>query len=1244
VSKPFAPRHFLPAGWTVAIVALAAIAVVCIGRLRTHPPSEAARPDSAPSQTPAPGAEGTEHRGRIRPSLGEFPLVFEANQGQTDPRAKYIVRASGYALFLTANDLVFALRSSSQPAAQTTRKCNWARAAHVTSQASKECRTAAIHMRLLGGSPGAQIVASNQVPSRTNYFIGNDPGKWQANVPQYARVSYRNVYPGVSIAFYGVQRQLEFDFIVAPGASTAPIRLGVSGADRITMDDAGNLRLASQAGDVLLHKPIAYQEKDGARHPVEVSFVLDANNQVSFQVEDDDRSRELVIDPSVSYATYLGGTLEDDGNAIAIDSSGNTYITGQTTSTDFPTVPGSYRTTNAGALDVFVTKISADGSTLIYSTYIGGSGDDSGNAIAVDASGDAFVAGVTASATDFPATSGALQTAFGGGGLDAFVFELNSGGTALTFSTYLGGSGDDVANGLALDGSGNTYVVGSTTSTNFPTQNPVQAAGDGTSSGFVAKLNSSGSGLVFSTYLGGSGNDFAAAVALDSSNNVYVTGATQNPSFPVTANAFQKTCGSDGTCNGGLADAFVTVFKANGSGFVYSTFLGGESVDQGYGIAVDSAGDAYVTGATLSSDFPLKSPIQDTNGGAQDAFVAALTPAGSALLYSTYLGGSLNDTGTGIAVDAGNNVYVTGQTGSADFPTANPTQPSLGGDNDAFVTEINAGGSRFLFSTYLGGSLNENAETSIANENTIAIGAIAVDQVGANIYVTGNTFSTDFPTHSAYQPNNAGPGYADSFIAKYAQANFAVATSALSPPAVNPGISATSTITVGALNGFSTSVSLTCAVSPTTANSPTCGLSPASVNPGTPSTLTVTTKASTTPANYEITVTGTSGGFVHTASANISVQDFSIAASPLSPATVNPGGSATSTITVNAINGFGASVALTCAVSPASANSPTCGLNLGSVTPGTALTLTVASSATTPGDIYTVTVTGTYGADVHMTTVKLTVDGFLISATTPAAVNPGTSGTSTVTLTALNGYNLPVSLTCSVTGPGSPLPACSAASFSVNPVTPTGLGAQTTLTITTALPAKTTIRHESLLSPMWFPAMGISLLGFSCIAACGRRRKLVAVTLLGLLLAPLLMLPSCGGSNSPGTCTAVPNAPTALATSSTTSTGTILTWNAPAAIGAGNCGSVTYTIYQNGTKIGTSSTTGFNVLGLSPSTTYMFAVAASDNAGMGPPSAPLSVATSSGATPAGSYAITISGTDANNLSNSTQVTLTVNEN
>ena len=623
-------------------------------------------------------------------------------------------------------------------------------------------------MHLVGGNAQPQISAGNQLPGHSNYFIGNDRSQWHSNVAEFARVSYRDVYPGVNLAFYGKQKQLEFDFIVAPGASVMPIRLGVSGAKRVVTDDSGNLILASSAGDVLLHKPVAYQQKDGARQPVDARFVLQAQNQVSFELGNYDRSRELVIDPAVTYATYLGGLAEDDGYAIAVDSSGDAYVTGQTKSTNFPIVAGAYQSTPGGGFDVFVTKIKADGSALIYSTYVGGSGDDSGNAIAVDGSGDAFVAGGTKSTSNFPTTATAYQKSFGGGSLDAFVFELASSGGTLTYSTYLGGSGDDVATGLALakDGSGDTFVVGTTGSSNFPTTvGSVQPTINGNSNGFVTKLNSSGSApLVYSTYLGGGSGDFASAVAVDSSNDAFVTGATQNATFPTTPGAFQTTCGTAANCNGGLSDAFVSVLKPDASGFVYSTFLGGSGADQGLGIAVDSTGDAYVTGLTQSSDFKLQTAIQGTfGGGTQDAFVSALNPAGNTLLYSTYLGGNQNDGGAGIAVDANKNVYVTGQTASPNFPTKNATQGTLGGGNDAFVTQINPSGSAYVFSTYLGGSLNEDSTAS--GPSFSPTGAITVDSAGANIYVAGNTASTDFPKVSAEQPANGGG--TDAFVAKY---------------------------------------------------------------------------------------------------------------------------------------------------------------------------------------------------------------------------------------------------------------------------------------------------------------------------------------------------------------------------------------------------------------------------------------------------------------------------------------------
>ena len=869
MSKPSATKRFTLAGWVVAVALVAIAVVVSAGSagLRAHSGNATARPVSAPVQAPAMSAD---QRGRVAASLGKLPLAFEANQGQTDPQVKYMARGNGYTVFLTANDAVFALQSSSRSAdARMNGKHGLVAAAQAAPKTAEKIQTAAIHMHLVGGNARPQIAAGSQLPGHSNYFIGNDRSQWHADVAQYGRVAYRDVYPGVNMAFYGVQKQLEFDFIVAPGASPAPIRLGVSGAKQISTDNSGNLVLASSAGNVLLHKPVAYQQKDGTRQPVDARFVLEANNQVAFELGGYDRNRELVIDPSVTYATYLGGTAEDDAYGIAIDSNGNAYVTGQTASTNFPTVAGAYKTSNTGGFDAFVTKISSDGSTLVYSTYVGGSGNDSGNAIAVDASGDAFVAGGTASSTDFPTTAGAKQTTYGGGSLDAFVFELAPSGGSLTYSTYLGGTGTDVAAGIALatDGSGDAFVVGSTGSADFPiVAGAIQSSIAGTSNGFVTKVNSSASAWVYSTYLGGGTGDFASAVAVDSSDNAYVTGATQNSAFPTTAGAFQTTCGTAANCNGGLYDTFVSVINSGGSAFVYSTFLGGENADEGFGIAVDSAGDAYVTGLTASSHFPLESAFQATyGGGAEDAFVTALNPAGSALLYSTYLGGSLNDTGTGIAVDGNKNAYVTGQTGSSNFPVSGATQATIGGDNDAFVTEISPAGA-LLFSTFLGGSLNENS--TVSGGNVGAIGAIAVDSAGANVYVAGNTVSTDFPKVSAEQGSNGGG--TDAFIAKYTQtatASFTVTNGALSATSGAPGVSPTATITVGSVNGFNSAVTLACSVSPVVTTGPTCAFSNpgGSVTPAANGTATATLTVSTTAAAalLEHPSTGRSSGAIY---------------------------------------------------------------------------------------------------------------------------------------------------------------------------------------------------------------------------------------------------------------------------------------------------------------------------------------------------------------------------------------------
>lgn len=828
--KQSANRIWMPAVWTVAIAILGLAAIVASSHWR-------ARGAQAPAaRIPASAAQSS----RVRADLDALPLAFEANQGQTDPQVKYMARGKGYTAFLTADETVFAVQATrANPTITGKRGAQFPE----NTRTAMRGETAAIRMKLVGGNEHAQIAAESELPGRSNYFIGNDRSKWHSGVKQYARVSYKEVYPGVNLAFHGQQKQLEFDFIVAPGADPKSIRFDVSGAKNLSTDSTGNLVLSSAAGDVVLHRPVTYQSKGGSREEVDSRFVV-AKNTVAFEVGSYDHDRELVIDPSVSYATYLGGTAEDDAYAITVNSAGNAYVTGQTKSSNFPTKNALHAGT-AGGFDVFVSELSPNGSSLVFSTYIGGTLDDSGNAIALDASGNIFLAGGTGS-TNFP-TMGAAQGTFAGV-IDGFVLELNPSGSALTYSTFLGGSGTDVISGLALDGSGDAYVVGSTSSTNFNTHNPIQASIVGTSNGFVAKLNSSGNALDYSTYLGGGTGDFAVAVAVDSAGQAYVTGATKNPAFP-THNALQGTCGSDGTCNGGFYDIFVTVFNAAGSGYVYSTFLGGERNDEGFAIALDSSNDVYITGLTSSSGFPIKTPIQGTFGGGSlpaDAFVTEINATGSALVYSTYLGGSGNDTGIGIAVDSSKNAYVTGQTSSSNFPTASPTQATKAGSNDAFVTEVNATGSAIVFSTYLGGSLNE--DTSAASGGG-AIGAIAVDGAGS-IYVTGNTLSTDFPTVGPEQATAGGVG--DAFVAKYStgtgSANFTITNGALSPASGHAGVAANATITVTSTSGFSSAVALSCSVAPAVTKGPTCALSPASVTPPANGTVTSTLSVATAAA------------------------------------------------------------------------------------------------------------------------------------------------------------------------------------------------------------------------------------------------------------------------------------------------------------------------------------------------------------------------------------------------------------
>jgi len=714
---------------------------------------------------------------------GKLPLAFEANAGQTDGRVKFLSRGSGYALFLTGDEAVLKLPKAT---------------AH-----------GVLRMKLVGANLDAAVAGANELPGKSNYFIGKDPTKWRTNVPNYAKVKYPDVYPGVDLVYYGSQSgQLEYDFVVAPGADPSAITMNVAADSahrakgkprplRIAAD--GDLLVKVGSGEVRFHKPVVYQsESSGARSAgaerrilKEGRFVLRSANRVGFALGSYDHSRPLIIDPVLSYSTYLGGNSAGGmaiGYGIAVDGSGNAYIVGSTTCADFPTQDAFQPTYGAGG-DAFITKLAPSGSALVYSTFLSGanfSGGTEGAGIAVDASGAAYVTGLTTS-DDFP-TLNPIQGSLGGpGAANVFITKLDPSGTALVYSTYYGGSAPSRGIAIAVDTSGDAYVAGFTNGT-LTTVNALQPVYGGNVDAFVAKLNPAGSAFIYATYLGGSEADYATSIAVDSAGNAYVAGSTVSTNFPTHA-PFQAANAS--TSSGGTA--FVAKINATGSALVYSTYLGGTYFEIANAIAVDGSGDAYVAGETGSSNFPTKNPVQATNlaasGGGDNGFIAELNPAGNALVYSTYLGGSTADTLMGIAVDSDGNTYVGGLTSSVNFPTVNPLPVSEGGlAANSTIAELNVGGSVLVFSSHFGA--NSIGQTTTTGENSIQ--AITVDPAG-NLYVTGGVNSQIYPTLNAFQATY--PGEDSAFIAKFgaSSAGAPTVTITVAPTTITVGESATLT-------------------------------------------------------------------------------------------------------------------------------------------------------------------------------------------------------------------------------------------------------------------------------------------------------------------------------------------------------------------------------------------------------------------------------------------------------------------
>ena len=732
--------------------------VSCAGAL----PAPAAKPPAKPE------ARATLRR-QVVADYVRLPLSFEPNLGQSAAPVRFLSRGQGYGLFLTSDRAI--LLVSRQPARRT---------------AAPTFHT--LSLDLLGGNPAAQIAASHRLPGVSNYLLGDNPRDWHTNVPHYARVHYRGIYPGIDLVYYGRQRQLEYDFVVAPGADPARISLQVRGAQKLSLDAKGNLMLQLPGGAVQLRRPQVYQQFGARKQIVSARFVLRDGNRVAFAIAPYDRKRELTIDPRLAYFSYLGGAGNETAPAVAVDSAFNAYVAGTTSSADFPTL-SPYQSALKGTTDVFVTKFNSNGGGS-YSTYLGGTGTDTAAGIAVDSGFNAYIAGTTNS-SDFPVTkASAYQSTPKSANNHVFVTELNSGGSALVYSTYLSGSNADTASGVAAGPlAGTVFVTGTTQSTDFANVTR-PATLTGSSEFFVTKLYTARQGtasLLYSTYIGGNTPKSGGAItngggiAVDASNNAYITGGTNYTDMPVV-NAYQAT-------QKGTENAFVAKLNPNGAS-IFLTYLGGTGTDIGTGIASDSAGNAYVTGSTTSSDFPVVtaagvSAYQGTFAGTTDGFIAKVAAAGRSLIWSTFIGASGNTTGSAIAVDTFQNTFVTGTTDGTVSPPVNATQSSNAGGTDAFVGEFNVSGAA-QFVTYLGGTGNESGT------------GIALDTNG-NSYVAGETASTGLATTGVYQTalnGNNSTGASDAFVAHFAGVSALNLQAAVSPNPIGIGNPATFIFTV----------------------------------------------------------------------------------------------------------------------------------------------------------------------------------------------------------------------------------------------------------------------------------------------------------------------------------------------------------------------------------------------------------------------------------------------------------------
>jgi hypothetical protein len=703
----------------------------------------------------SPHAEGFSSKAPDR--FGQVPLLFEPAEANAVGGTVYLGHGTGYRLRVspTRLDVVFPV------AAETSDTGDERRSAARSAVALRQTTRLAFGMELVGGDAQAAVLAEQGLPTKVNYLVGNDPRAWRTGVTTHGRLRYQGVYPGIDVVYYGNQRQLEHDFVVAPGADPSQIRWRFEGTDRLELEPDGSLRVEVGPASLRFRPPQVYQWNRGEREAVPATYRLaaDQNREVGFAVALYDPTRTLVIDPVLVYSSFLGGLGYEQASGAAVDRLGQLYVVGETSSTNFP-IANALWPTNSGGYDgpqnpygneAFVAKLGAAGTNLIFATYLGGNGVDAAVAVTLDALDRPVITGLTGS-TNFPITPNALQRQMASEEdlgfylSDLFVAKLSASGETLLYSTYIGGEAEDQGLAIALDEADDIYVAGYTESEDFPVRNNATAFNDATDA-FVLKFRPGETNLSYSMLLGGGDFDFAQSIKVDLLRHAYVLGNTASTTFPVT-NAFQPTY------RGGSYDVFLSKVAPEGNGLVFSTFLGGSGQEEGLGIALDPDGNAILTGYTSSSGFPVTNALDSVKASGRDVFVAKFNPLGQ-LLYSTFLGGRSEDEGWAIALDAAGSVFVAGMTQSSDFPTTNALQAVYQGSSDLFLTQLNPNGQSLAFSTFLGGPRTDEAR------------ALALDESGS-VYVVGFTASTNFPVAPILNPVQRiyGGGVSDAIVLK----------------------------------------------------------------------------------------------------------------------------------------------------------------------------------------------------------------------------------------------------------------------------------------------------------------------------------------------------------------------------------------------------------------------------------------------------------------------------------------------